>query len=249
MSQPEMHIYGRHPVEEALERASDKVTEVIVDGDPGQKRWRELQSLANQKRVRIRGANPHELDDLADGGNHQGVVAGLEEYPYYSLAELMAREPRGEYRCLVALAQVQDPGNLGAILRSAVALGVDGVLIPKHRAAHITPTVIRRSAGLAMDMPVAKVTNLSRALRELKEERYWVVGTVAEEGQKTWEMDWALNAVVVMGGEHQGMRPGVEKECDFRLTIPLSAQAESLNVSAAAAIVLYDRLRSLETGA
>lgn len=248
MSHAEMYIYGRHPVEEALERASSTVTEVIVDGDPGQKRWRDLQSLAHQKGVRLRGAPTDELDGLAEGGNHQGVVAGLQEYPYYTLSELMKREPKGEHRCLMALAQVQDPGNLGAILRSAAALGVDGVILPKHRAAHITPTVIRRSAGLAMEVPVAKVTNLSRALRELKEERYWVVGTVSDDGQKAWQMDWALDAVIVMGGEHQGMRPGVEKECDFRLTIPLSAGAESLNVSAAASIVLYDRLRTLDSG-
>ncbi len=242
-----MAIYGIHPVEEALRRASDLVEEVVVAGSLEEKQFATIQKRVRQAGVAVHKASGQELDRLADGGNHQRVAAVVSSYPYLSLQDVLDDDTDQSYRCVVALAQVQDPGNLGAILRSCAALGVDAVLIPKHRSAQMTPAVVRASAGMAFDVPMVRVTNLARALRTLKEHRFWIVGTVAEDAQPMWEMDWELNAVIVMGGEHQGMRPGVEKECDFRLSVPLHKGVESLNVAAATAITLYDRRRSLAT--
>ncbi len=241
----EMYIYGIHPVEELLRRSGSAVTEVVVAGDLSDNQFSEIAAEVRSAQIPVRRASDEELDRIADGGNHQRIAAGVSSFPYRHLGEVLTELPDDGHRCILALAQVQDPGNLGAILRSGAALDVDAVIIPKHRAAQMTPAVVRASAGMAFHLPLVQVTNLSRALRTLKDEGYWVVGTVADDAQPMWTMDWELNAAIVMGGEHQGMRPGVEKECDFRLTIPMTSGTESLNVAAATAITLYDRRRSL----
>ena len=241
----QMYIYGIHPVEELLHRAPQQVRELVIAGDLSESQFETIAAYVGEANVAVRRASTDELDALSEGGNHQRVAAGVSSFPYSDLRAVMDGVPDGEYGCIVALAQVQDPGNLGAILRSAAALDADAVVIPKHRSAQMTPTVVRASAGMAFQVPLVRVTNLSRALRTMKDEGYWVVGTVAEDAQPMWTMDWELDAAIVMGGEHQGMRPGVEKECDFRLTIPMRSQVESLNVAAATAITLYDRLRGI----
>lgn len=242
-----MYIFGIHPVEEVLRRAADRVDEVVVEGDLSDSQFEEIASLIGRHGLALRNVSADELDRLAEGGNHQRVAVKVSSYPYRQLHDVID-EKRDGHACIAALAQVQDPGNLGAIMRSAAALGVEAVMIPKHRSAQMTPAVVRASAGMAFHVPLVMVTNLARALRTLKEEGYWVVGTVAEKAQPMWELDWEMDAVVVLGGEHQGMRPGVEKECDFRVHIPLSPGVESLNVSAAAAITFYDRWRRLRRG-
>lgn len=245
----EMHIYGIHPVEEALARAPEHIDEILVAGDPGQPRFEAIVDPADAHDIPVRRTNLDKLESVADGGNHQRVAARVRSYPYYTLEDaLEIGEQSDGHACILALAQVQDPGNLGAILRSGAALDVDAVVIPKHRSAQMTPAVVRASAGMAFHVPLVRVTNLSRALRTLKDEWYWIVGTVAEDAdsQPLWTMDWELDACIVMGGEHEGMRPGVEKECDFRVTIPMDDDVESLNVSVAAALALYDRRRTLE---
>lgn len=240
-----MYIYGVHPVEEVLRRAPGRITELVVDGDLSDRQFEAIRQLVGRHDISVRHGSSDELNRLADGGNHQRIAAGVSSYPYRSLDEVLEAVPDDRCGCVVALAQVQDPGNLGAILRSAAALEADAVVIPKHRSAQMTPAVVRASAGLALQVPLARVTNLARALRTLKQRDYWVVGTVADEGQTLWTMDWDLNAAVVIGGEHKGMRPGVEKECDFRVTIPMAEGVESLNAACAASVVLYDRLRGL----
>lgn len=241
----QMYIYGVHPVEEALKRTPGRVQEVVVAGELSDPRFAVVSEQLRHSEIPVSRASTNKLDQLAEGGNHQRIAARVSSYPYRSLSEVIDGDRRQDYGCVVALAQVQDPGNLGAILRSAAALSVDAVIIPKHRSAQMTPAVVRASAGMAFEVPLVRVTNLARALRSLKDRGYWVAGTVAGDAQPMWTMDWELNAAIVMGGEHKGMRPGVEKECDFRLTVPMEGNVESLNVAAATAITLYDRLRSL----
>lgn len=241
----EMYIYGIHPVEEVLKRAPEQVNQLVVAGDFGEAQFEAIAELAAKSNLNVRRTSMDELDALAEGGNHQRVAAGVSSFPYSDLLPVLDGVPEDKHGCIVALAQVQDPGNLGAIMRSAAALQADAVVIPKHRSAQMTPAVVRASAGMAFQVPLVRVTNLARALRTMKDEGYWVVGTVADDAQPMWTMDWELDAAIVMGGEHQGMRPGVEKECDFRLTIPMPSAVESLNVAAATAITLYDRLRGV----
>lgn len=241
-----MYIYGIHPVEELLDRAADRVDELVVVGSLHDNQFSTIADRAGTHRVPVRKVSHQELDQIADGGNHQRIAAKVSSYPYLTLQQAMeAADATEGHGCIVALAQVQDPHNLGAILRSVAALGADAAIIPKHRSAQMTPAVVRASAGMAFEVPLARVTNMARALRRLKEQHWWVVGTVADDAQPMWSMDWQMDAVVVMGGEHKGMRPGVEKECDFRLTVPMDKNVESLNVSVASAITLYDRLRTL----
>ncbi len=240
-----MYIYGIHPVEEVLRRAPELIEQIVVAGGLKDAQFEEIKELVRISGVKVQRVSTGELDEWSDGGNHQRIAVRVSEFPYMELADAIDKTAEKQDACILALAQVQDPGNLGAILRTAAALKVDAVMIPRHRSAQITPAVIRASAGMAFRVPLVQVTNLSKALQELKEEGFWVVGTVAEEGQDLWTMDWGLKAAVVMGGEHKGMRPGVEKQCDFRLTIPVDPGVESLNVSVAAAITLYDRMRNL----
>ena len=243
-----MYIYGIHPVEEVLRRAPEAIKQIVVVGGLNQKQFSTVEELWKGTGIAVQKVSVQELDEWSEGGNHQRIAARVEEFPYASMEEVLRRTESNPKACLLALDQVQDPGNLGAILRSAAALGVHGVLIPRHRSASITAAVVRSSAGMAFQLPIVEVTNLARCLKELKEHGFWVVGTVADQGQDLWSLDWEMKAVVVMGGEHKGIRPGIEKVSDFRVEIPLAPEVESLNVSAAAAVTLYDRLRSLRRG-
>ena len=242
----QLNMYGIHPVEELLQHSPGRVREVVVAGRLSDHQFQTIKQRVDELDVAVRQTSADELDRMAEGGNHQRIAASVTSYPYRTLDDALeiADESDG-FGCIMALAQIQDPGNLGAILRSAGAMDVDAVIIPKHRAAQMTPAVIRASSGVALRVPVVQVTNLSRALRTLKEEGYWVVGTFADDADPLWSMDWELNAAVVMGSEHKGIRPGIEKECDFRVEIPLGSDVESLNVAAASAVTLYDRLRTL----
>lgn len=240
-----MYIYGIHPVEEVLRRQPEQIEQIVVVGGLKDSQFDKIEALVKEHRVKVQRVSEKELDEWSEGGNHQRVAARVSEFPYLELGEVIENTREKETACVLALAQVQDPGNLGAILRSAAALDVDAVLIPRHRAAQVTSAVVRASAGMAFQVPLVQVTNLSQALQTLKDEQFWVVGTVVDEGQDLWTMDWNLKAAIVMGGEHKGMRPGVEKQCDFRLTIPVDPGVESLNVSVATAIMLYDRVRGL----
>ncbi len=237
-----MIVFGIHPVEEVLRREPSAIQELLFTGDhlPDT-----IQSLLGDTSLRPRRVPTEDLDQLTDDGNHQRVAARLTHFPYAHFDDLLSLTEDNPRALILALSQVQDPGNLGAILRSAAALGVDAVLLPKHRAASVTPAVIRASAGMAFHLPIAEVTNLSRSLKALQDSGFWIVGTLVDDAQPAWELDWDMKAVLVMGGEHRGIRPGVAQHCDFPITIPLSPAVDSLNVSAAAAVVLYDRLRTL----
>ncbi|RAL23855.1 23S rRNA (guanosine(2251)-2'-O)-methyltransferase RlmB [Lujinxingia litoralis] len=239
-----MIVFGVHPVEEVLRRAPRSVEELYVVGDLQEGKFARIAELAENRRFSVRSVSAEEMDELCEG-NHQRIAARVGSFPYASLHEVLEQVGERSPACILVLEQVQDAGNLGAILRSAAAFGVDAVVVAKDRAAGVSAAVVRASAGMAFHVPVVQVTNVSRALRELKEANFWVVGTLAEGGQPIWDQDWQLRAALVMGGEHRGIRPNVAKECDFRVTVPLQADVESLNVSVATAVALYDRVRSL----
>lgn len=242
-----LYVYGIHPVEELLRRSPAAIHQIAVAGTLKEVQFETIQELVKPAKIHVQKVSEKELDEWCDGGNHQRIAARVEEFPYSTLEEILEKVAQKPQACLLALAQVQDPGNLGAILRSAAAMNVDGVLLPRHRAASVTPAVVRASAGMAFQLPIAEVPNLAKTLTDLKEQGFWIAGTVARDGQDLWTMDWDLKVALVMGGEHKGMRPGVEKTCDFRLQIPLESDVESLNVSVAAAITLYERRRFLHT--
>lgn len=234
-------IFGVHPVEELLLVAPESVQEIVTNR-LGAKELKQVESLASAAGVRIKSVDADAVETLVERGNHQGVVAIASDFKYATLEDLVSDAPTA---CILILDQVQDPQNLGAILRAAAAFGVDGVVIPKDRAASVTGTVVRASSGQAYRVPIAQVTNVARTLDTLRSHGYWSVGTFMDGDQAAWDVDFKMKTALVMGGEGKGIRPLVEKGCDFRVRIPMQKQVESLNVAVATSIMLYEIQRQL----
>ena len=222
-------IYGRNAVREAL-RGRREVVELWA----GERAAASLPWLADGPRVQVR--KERELSEAAGSRDHQGVVAWAAPYPYADAWELAAVERP----LLACLDQVTDPRNLGAVVRGAAGAGATGVVVPAHGSARVTAAVCRSSAGAVEHLPVAVVTNLARYLAEIKRGDLWSFAAVAVGGTPMWEADLAGGVVLVFGAEGKGVRPLVRKTCDGAVTIPLAAGVESLNVSVAAAILLYE---------
>jgi 23S rRNA (guanosine2251-2'-O)-methyltransferase len=179
---------------------------------------------------------------MAGNNAHQGVVAVTSSKQYNDLDDVIAAK-RGEHTLLVLLDGIEDPHNLGAVLRTADAAGADGVVIPERRAVGVTPTVTKASAGASEYLPIAKVTNIARTVEELKEKNIWVVG-LDERGTKTYdELDYNMDCAIVLGAEGKGVHDLVRKKCDFLVSIPMLGKISSLNVSVAAGVVLYEIVR------
>ena len=227
-------VYGRRAVREAL-RGPREVLEL----------WASERALAAEPWLRENGGPrvqvkpERELTDAAGTRDHQGVFACVEPYRYADAYEL-AKQPAP---LLVCLDRVTDPRNLGAVARSAEGAGATGVIVPAHGSAMVTPAVCRSSAGAVEHVPVAVVQNLARYLSEVKGSDLWVYGAAGEEGKPMWETDLTGGAAFVFGAEARGLRPLVRRTCDELVSIPLAGSVESLNVSVAAAVLLYEARR------
>jgi 23S rRNA (guanosine2251-2'-O)-methyltransferase len=243
-------LAGRHPVLEALRSRARPIEEVVIEVE-AKGRHGDILALARQGGVRCSRAPRAALTALAGSGHHQGVVARVAPREYADLDEVLAIPGRrGEPALFLALDQVQDPGNVGNLLRTAEALGVHGVLVPRHEAAGLTPHVVRAASGALEYLPVARVGNLAQALERLKQEGCWIVGAVAEgpDGpgkaspapQVPWAADLRGPVTVVLGSEGRGLRPLVARTCDVLVRIPLVGRVGSLNVAAAGAALLYE---------
>jgi 23S rRNA (guanosine2251-2'-O)-methyltransferase len=233
-------VYGTNPVLEAL-AASVAIEEIYIAVGIADSTRARIQQAAKDRGVRVFNTNRRELDRMSQGGVHQGVLAVCGRPSVISLEQLQAIERPGR-KLVLALDEVQDPHNLGALARSALAFGAQGIVIQAHRSAGISAGAIKASAGALSRVPVARVTNLSRALEELKTWGYWIVGAVAHEGQSPWEFDPGEKVVLVLGSEGFGLRNRIQSLLDFRVLIPLNMSAESLNVSVAGALLLYEWL-------
>jgi 23S rRNA (guanosine2251-2'-O)-methyltransferase len=253
-------LAGRHPVLEALRSRARPIEEVLVEAE-ARDRHGDILALARQAGVRVSRVPRAALNGLAGTGHHQGVVARVAPREYAELEDLLAIPgARGEPALFLALDQVQDPGNVGNLLRTAEALGVHGALVPRHQAAGLTPHVVRAAAGALEHLPVARVGNLGQALERLKQEGCWVVGAVAVEpedkaapgpprAQAPWTADLRGPVVLVLGSEGRGIRPLVARTCDVLVSIPLHGRVGSLNVAAAGAALLYEARRQRAAGA
>jgi 23S rRNA (guanosine2251-2'-O)-methyltransferase len=235
-------VYGVHPVKEAL-KAGRVQALFLLEGDSGPA-LRELFDAAKGAKLdatlRTRGA----LDLLAHGGVHQGAVAVTGDYPYAEIPDLLETAKRaGKPPLLVVLDSVQDPQNLGALVRAAHVLGAHGLIIPRDRAVGVNATVVKASAGATEHTKIALCTNLARALEELKESGVWVVGAVADGGEPPWKIDLKGPTALVLGAEGRGIRPLVLRGCDLLVQIPMAGRVASLNVGAAGACLLYEAMR------
>ena len=237
-------LTGIHAVREALQagRALERI--LIARGRHGE-RLEELVQLARARGVPVRFEDRSQVDRLAGTREHQGVVALAAARQPLGLEDLLGKGTRPEppNRLLVLLDGVEDPQNLGAIIRTALAAGADGVVIPERRAAGLTESVARASAGALAHLPVARVNNLARAMEELKEAGYWLVG-LEERAEKSYtEADFTGRVAIVLGREGKGLHELTRKLCDFLVSIPTTGPVRSLNVSVAAGVVLFEAVR------
>ena len=237
-------IAGLHDVRLALEQDAANVIEVFVDGKRKDKRMIQVSSLAAKRGIPTHRVDKDELEHRAEGVRHQGVVAYCRERPSHSEASIEALLNELDHPPLIlVLDGVQDPHNLGACLRTVDGSGADAVIVPADRACGITPVVSKVAAGAANSVPLFTVNNLSRTLDDLKALGIWIIGTAEDAGQDVWQMDFSGPCAVVLGGEGSGMRPLTRKHCDLVTRIPMAGVVESLNVSVATGVVLYEVMR------
>ena len=236
------YIYGINSVAEALKARGRAFAWVGVAKERHDLRLQRVVEECRRQGVAVRFVGRAELDRMAGNNGHQGVVAVTSAKQYTDLDDVVAAK-RGQYSLIVVLDGIEDPHNLGAILRTADAAGADGVVIPDRRAVGVTGTVAKASAGASAHLPVAKVTNIARTLEDLKARNIWVVG-LDERGKQLYDsIDYNVDCAIVLGAEGKGVHDLVAKKCDFLVSIPMLGKVPSLNVSVAAGVVLYEVVR------
>ncbi len=224
-----MHLYGRQVAREALNRTPRLVRKILVD---------DLAQMAdlNAGETTVETCRREVLDELSDGGHHQGIVLDFQGFPYSSVDDIV--DAASDATTFLVLDQIQDPQNLGAILRTAAAFDVCGVVLARDGAAAVTASAIRASAGLALAVPVAQARNIAETLVLLRDHGFWSTALVMD-GQPLSEIDFSGRSALVVGSEGKGVRRLVRERCDFGARIPISDAVDSLNASTAAAIALY----------
>ncbi|MBD2300508.1 23S rRNA (guanosine(2251)-2'-O)-methyltransferase RlmB [Nostoc sp. FACHB-190] len=243
-------IYGRHPVLSALE-SQRELNRVWVTArlryDP---RFHNLLLQAKENGTVIDEVEPKRLDQITEGANHQGIAAQIAPYSYLELPDLVAQAKSAVNDPVIVVAEgITDPHNLGAIIRTAEAIGAQGLVIPQRRAVGITSTVVKVAAGALENFAVSRVINLSRALEELKEAGFWIYGTAATGSEPIHTIRFSGPIVLVIGSEGEGLSMLTQRACDVLVSIPLQGKTPSLNASVAAGMALYEvyRQRSLNT--
>jgi len=235
-------IWGIHPILETLRHHPELVLEIITQDRLPSPKQQKIADLAKELGLPLHHQPQLPLPPGEQNLNHQGIVARLRGFPAYELPDLLSGDDRGT-PTLVALDSIQDPHNLGAIIRSAAAAGAYGVIIPKDRSAPLEGTAAKVAAGTMNLVRICLVTNLVDALLELKEAGYWIFGAEGASGTSIYQTDLSGKVCLVIGSEGKGLRPLVRKQCDFLISIPMSAQVESLNASVAAGVMLFEIAR------
>ena len=238
-----MHqIYGINSVSEALKARGRSFEFISIAKERHDLRLQRIIEEARRIGLPVRFVSRAELDRMAGNVAHQGVVAVTAAKQYSDLGDVIASK-RGAYSLVLVLDGVEDPHNLGAIIRTADAAGVDGLIIPERRAAGVSGTVTKVSAGATAHVPIAKVTNIARTVQELKTQNFWIVG-LDERAPSTYDtLDFNMNCALVLGAEGKGVHDLVKRNCDFLVSIPMLGKVSSLNVSVAAGVVLFEVVR------
>lgn len=235
-------IYGIHAVAEALKSRARAFDHVAIARERHDSRLQKIIDACRAQGVTVRFVPRANLDRLAKSSGHQGVMAVMAARQYSELESLLQAR-RGAHAFLVLLDGVEDPHNLGAIIRTADATGADGIVIPERRAVGVTATVAKVSAGAVEHLPVARVTNLGRALEQLKSQNIWTVGLDERASQLHHQIDYRMDCALVLGAEGKGLHEQIRKKCDYLVKIPMLGAAPSLNVSVAAGVVMYEIVR------
>ena len=241
---PDGIIYGINPVLEALRAERQGLNKVILaegkEGGP----IRTLRQLAREKGIPVQVSPKEALDRLAGTGHHQGVLGFTAASSYSTWEDLLDRVRSAQGKAIVLiLDSIEDPQNLGSLIRTAETCGVQGVILPKDRAAGITPVVVKASAGAVAHLPVVRVTNLANTLEDLKKEGFWIVGADSRAEKSLYELKFDMNVGLVIGSEGKGVRPLLLKKCDYTVSIPMRGKVSSLNAAIAGAVILFEILR------
>ena len=238
------YVYGIHPALEMLQGGPDQIERVVVVDAPLKGPLAQVVETAKAAGVRVEFTSRDQLARLAGGGVHQGVVLKVAEFAYAELEDLVTRATAdGQTGLVLVLDGIEDPHNFGALVRSAFALGAHGVVIAKDRAVGVTPVAVKASAGAVAHLPIARVTNLSRALLDLKDAGLWVTAADLKGDRRPDEVDFKGPTAIVIGSEGEGIRHGVLEKADFRVRIPMAGPLGSLNASVAGALLLYEAAR------
>ncbi len=233
-------LAGPHAVAEALKTAPKAIEVICIAESMRPSSVRHIEDLAHRARVSLETMPKSSLDQLTKALKHQGVIAITGSYPYLDMDALLAKTDKQENPLIVALDQVQDPRNLGAIMRSAHVFGASGLIIPKNRSARVTESTVRASAGASELVHTVLITNLVRTLDDLRDQGYRVFGAALDGQSSLRDLSWDGGTVLVLGNEGKGLRRLTREHCDVLFTIPMANAFDSLNVSAAASIALYE---------
>ena len=240
-------ISGINAVKENL-RNSEGIVELFIARGKKIERLQEILDIATQKKIPIRFKDRLYLDKISSISSHQGVIAILNTYKYLYFNDLIERAVSDKNKgLLIAADHITDTGNLGSLIRTAEFFGVQGLILPKDRSASITDAVHKRSAGGSAYLPVTKVVNLARALKQVANEKFWVIGAAGESGTNIYEFDWNRDLVLVMGNERKGLSRVVKDQCHHLVSIPRLGNLASLNVSVATGIILSEIVRQRDT--
>lgn len=237
-----MNLSGRNPVMEALSSGRNIEVLYIKSGEK-EGSIKKIIGMAKEKKIVIKEADRHKLDELAEDKNHQGVVAVVSDYRYHELEDVLADlKKREETPFFIILDEIEDPHNLGAIIRSAEGAGASGVIIPKRRSAGVTQTVEKASAGAVSYLPVIKVTNLAATVERLKQEGIWIY-SLDMNGETYHKTDLKGSIALIVGNEGKGISRLLKEKSDFTLSIPMLGKIGSLNASVAASVLMYEAVR------
>ena len=230
-----MLVYGRNVARELLV-SNRNIKKVYLQDNFSDEN---INYLLQKNKYNIKVLSKKQIDDFVDG-NHQGIILDIEDYQYSNLDDIL----KENCDFLVVLDHIEDPHNLGAIIRTCEAAGVDGIIIPKDRQVSVNSTVMKTSAGALTNVKIVKVTNLVNTLKKLKKENFWVVGTSLKDSTDYTKIDYSSKTVLVIGNEGKGMSRLVEEECDFIAKIPMYGKVNSLNASVASGIMIYEVVRN-----
>jgi 23S rRNA (guanosine2251-2'-O)-methyltransferase len=233
-------IFGKHPILEKLANSPKSIEKIVIKDTLDLELAAEIKRLAAKSHIQYTFVPESRLNTLAEGQNHQGLLAYVAPIVYLELKEWLESIADVENPCVLLLDELEDPHNVGAIIRTAVAAGVSGIIMPKHRQAPITGAAYKSAAGLMEKIPIIQVTNVNEAVRTLKDNKFWIIGLDQRGADNYWKQDLDMPICFIIGSESSGMRQKTGELCDFITSIPMDNGAESLNASVSAALVMYE---------
>jgi 23S rRNA (guanosine2251-2'-O)-methyltransferase len=237
-------IYGIHPVKEALKSLHLQFQKILIGTQKPHPPIQSVLDLAIKRQVPVTFTTKETLNQMVKGGLHQNVVGLIKETQYADLGEILSQwRKEGTKALLLILDGIQDPQNFGSLIRTALGCGVHGMIIPKDRAAGITPSVVKASAGAALHLPIARVVNIATTVDTLKKEGIWVYGASGEAKDLIYNLDLKIDLAIVIGAEEKGIRPLVKKKCDRLFSIPMKGPISSFNASVSGGMILYEVMR------